>query len=547
MPWNDPVLPAIQVPPDLKSLQFRLGSARYSLLPNQYIFAAAQEEFIGYISGVGGGKTRIGSIKASLLSMTPNNRGLVGRFALPDLEETAQRDLLDFLHEAELLKEAPNAKTKRALVHCVDPATGKNLGYTSEIGFQHLDDPDHLRGRHLGWFWIDEGSELRSIKAWTVLVGRLRLPTFKGMYKGMVTGNPRGRNWIYDFFFNDELLKVMTCGGRPGHHVPTCLDKDNIKCNRRLRLKRRAVHSRSYDNYFLPTDYIENMVASYTDEQRRREVEAEFDVFEGQVFKEFNHQIHVIPPHREWVNGRPPKEWRRVLACDVGGSSPWAFIWCAVDPWGNLIFYDEIAQTTSDGDILAELALPKMVDENGKPYEFQAKVIDYENRVAGTVLEKRGIRFTNARKMNKSGDGGSVSLLSSYLHPNHKHTFPAYHKEAGKIGSPRAFFVQQDYAHNVGVPTLIRELPQQQWDQQARTDSFKDVMDRNIRHDSVDCALYIVREMPHPATLPVNTFAANTKNLSKIAELYYYDVQRQKEKEIQQAARSPYRLSRMVH
>ena len=546
MPWNDPVLPAIHVPEDLKSLQFRLGSARYSLLPNQYIFSAAQEEFVGYISGVGGGKTRIGAIKAALLSMHPNNRGLVGRFALPDLEDTAQRDLLDFLREAELLKEAPNAKTKTAIVHCVDIHTGKNLGYTSEITFQHLDDPDHLRGRHLGWFWIDEGSELRSIKAWTVLVGRLRLPTFKGMYKGLVTGNPRGRNWIYDFFFNDELLKVMTCGGRPGHHVPTCLDKDNLKCNRRLRMKRRAVHSRSYDNYFLPPDYIENMVASYTDEQRRREVEAEFDVFEGQVFKEFHHPIHVIPPHRDWANGRPPKEWKRLLACDVGGSSPWAFEWVAVDPWGNLIFYDEIYKKTSNVDELAEEALPKM-SEGGSPYDFQAKVIDYENKIAAADLEKRGIRFTNARKMNKSGDGGSVSRLSSYLHPNPKHAFPAYHPLAGQMCSPRAFFVQQDYERNVGCPNLIRELPQQQWDQQLQSDQFKDVMDRNIPNHATDCALYISREMPHPASLPVNPYAATVTNVSKMAEMYWYDLKRQQEKESQSKPRTPYRISRMVH
>ena len=546
MPWNDPVLPAINVPHDLRSLQFRLGSARYSLLPNQYIFSAAQEEFVGYISGVGGGKTRIGSIKSALLSMHPNNRGLVGRFALPDLEDTAQRDLLDFLKEAELLKEAPNAKSKTAIVHCVDPITGRNLGYTSEIGFQHLDDPDHLRGRHLGWFWIDEGSELRSIKAWTVLVGRLRLPTFRGMYKGMVTGNPRGRNWIYDFFFNDELLKIMTCGGRPGHHVPTCLDKDNIRCNRRLRLKRRAVHSRSYDNYYLPPDYIENMVASYTDEQRRREVEAEFDVFEGQVFKEFNHEIHVVPPHSEWTNGRPPKEWKRLLAVDVGGSSPWAFEWVAVDPWGNLIFYDEISKTTSNVDELAEEALPKM-GENGAPYDFQAKVIDYENKIAAADMEKRGIRFTNARKMNKSGDGGSVSRLSSYLHPNHKHAYPPYHPLAGQMGSPRAFFVSKDYERNVGCPNLIRELPQQQWDQQLQSDQFKDVMDRNIRHDAVDCALYITREMPHPATLPVNPYAATVTNVSKMAEMYYYDVKRQQEKESETRPRQPYRISHVVH
>lgn len=304
MIWADPLLPEIKVPPELlfketNTIQYRLGSARYQLLPKQYQFLHAQEEFIGFISGIGGGKTRVGSIRAALHSMTPENRGLVGRLAGTDLEDTAQRDLLDFLRDAELLKEAPNARNNRALVHCVDVKTGRNLGQHSEISFQHLDDPEHLRGRHLGWIWIDEGSEVKQ-KAWINLIGRLRLPQARGMYTAFVTGNPQGHNWIYDFFFNAELLQTMTCGGKPGTHVSgRCIDFDDEKCNLRMRLKRRAIHCTSFDNYFLPRETLDMQVASFSEEARKRDLEASFDVFEGQIFKEFSHLLHTIRPSTE--------------------------------------------------------------------------------------------------------------------------------------------------------------------------------------------------------------------------------------------------------
>src|SRR6267142_97004 len=237
MIYRDPLIPRIYSPEDLKTHQYRLGSARYQLLPKQYEALACQEEFLAFISGYGGGKTRVGAIKSTLLSMSPNNRGLIGMDAATDLEETAMRDTLDFLYEAELLVTPPNARTRKAIIRCIDPTTQQNLGYTSEITFAHLDDPKHVRGRHLGWFWMDEGSKCKR-EAWQNLIGRLRLPAFKERYCGFVTGNPEGRNWIYDFFFNDEILTSMTCGRS------NCRLTDEA-CNKAMRLKRRAIHCTS--------------------------------------------------------------------------------------------------------------------------------------------------------------------------------------------------------------------------------------------------------------------------------------------------------------
>src|SRR5258708_1813773 len=107
--------------------------------------------------------------------------------------------------------------------------------------------------------------------------------------------------------------------------------------------------------------------------------------------------------YSKWPFGLPPRDWVRILGVDVGGSSPWAWMWAAIDPWNNLIFYDEIYKTTDQAPRLVEEARPKMKDpETGEEYHFKAKVIDYANKVAAADLERHGIRMTNARKMDKA-------------------------------------------------------------------------------------------------------------------------------------------------
>ena len=285
--WKDPLLPKIDIPADLKKQWFQLGSAKFQLLPHQYEFLAAKEEEVCSMGGYGSAKTFGGVLKVAHLAMFPNNRGIVGRFAATDLEETTQRDLLDFLHSAELLHTAPNQKTKKALVHCVDPVTQRNLGYQSEISFQHMDDPKHLRGRHIGYYWIDEASEVHP-DAKKNLDGRTRWKVFAGRYQKLFTGNPEGHNYLYHRYFNEEEIKKIICG-----HPECTLSHE--QCNIKQRLKRRGIHARTFDNYFLPQDYIEGMLSSYTPMERQRYMDGSFDIFEGAAFREFDRDLHILP------------------------------------------------------------------------------------------------------------------------------------------------------------------------------------------------------------------------------------------------------------
>ncbi len=285
--WKDPLLPVIQIPLDLKSKWYQLGSKKYQLLPHQFEFLAAKESEVCSVGGYGSAKTFGGVLKVSHLAMFPNNRGIVGRFASTDLEETTQRDLLDFLHEAQLLERAPNQHNKTAIVRCVDPVTQKSLGYTSEISFQHMDDPRHLRGRHIGYYWIDEASEVHP-DAKKNLDGRTRLKIFEGRYQKLLTGNPEGHNYLYNRYFNEEEILKAVCGH------PQC-KLSSTECNvQHVRLKRRGIHAKTYDNYFLPPDYIEDMLSSYSPTERQRYLEGSFSVFEGAAFREFDPDIHIL-------------------------------------------------------------------------------------------------------------------------------------------------------------------------------------------------------------------------------------------------------------
>ena len=228
----------------------------------------------------------------------------------------------------------------------------------------------------------------------------------------------------------------------------------------------------------------------------------------------------IWTPPREWINGRPPRDWKRVMACDVGGATHWAFEIAAQDPWGNVVFYDELS-AIAEMDWLAEKLKPKLLDEHGEPYYWIAKVIDYENKLAAEDFRRRGVIFTNAQKMGKAS---SINRLSAYLSTNPKHHFPEWHPRAGQPNAPRLYVTS-------GCPVLIHEIPQQRWKEEVGSDGrLKNEADRSVRHDCWDACIYIVRELPDPATLPAIPAPDARHPLSKQSECYY-EMVRMKERE----------------
>ena len=88
------------------------------------------------------------------------------------------------------------------------------LANGTEMFFRSADNPDRLRGPNLGWFWMDEGGQLKNAEAWQVMIGRLRLQPGRGW----VTTTPAGYNWLYDAFVRSK---------HPGAEVFTAPTRSN--------------------------------------------------------------------------------------------------------------------------------------------------------------------------------------------------------------------------------------------------------------------------------------------------------------------------------
>lgn len=234
-----------------------------------------------------------------------------------------------------------------------------------------------------------------------------------------------------------------------------------------------------------------------------------------------------------WNGFTPPASWKRVLSMDVGGATNNALEWGAICPdTHTLVIYDEIVKTTTDIRLLATMAKPKMSDpETGIDYDFLFRVGDYENRVALDDMGRHGIKFNNAVKHDKRL---SVQRMSGYLHPNPLRPFPMWHPRAGQLGAPLCFVTPN-------CRVLIKEIPLQKWKgADEGVSSMKDEMDRSVRHDTVDCLLYICRLLPAPATIPVPKAPAKVDNRSSMDKMYWADVKRREAAKAEHPSRKRY-------
>lgn len=494
MGFRDPILPVLQTPSAefLKQNPVMFGKYAAEMTPHQWELTFAPEQFPAIKGSVRSGKTYAAIYRALRHTLwIPGNRGLIGRQFHSDLKDTAQRDFMDIADATGLVK---YKNDRNVVMYCVDPATNDldPMRRTSEVLFRHLDKPNHLKSLGLGWFWIEEASEVRP-QAFYRLMDRLTHPPAKGRTSGWITTNPEGRNWIWRHWYSIEDLQSLSDEARK---------------------QRRGITNITRDNPHITAEYIQTLINNAPAEWVKRYIDGDDDVFEGQIFKEFDPELHVLKGEvlekcGGFERGEPPKEWSRYLGIDVGGSNPWAFEFAAVDAWGNVVFYDEVwGPEVRVGNFKSRLA-PRFKDR-----KFAKQVIDYENLTAKDEINNLGIsglRVTNAKKRNKID---ALNKMARYLHPNPTRPFPEWHPRKGEMGSPAIFFTSK-------VKHLADEIPQQKWRQSLETTSGSGELDPTVPHDSVDSSLYLLRERPEPIELlPPPSFTASLE-LSPTSMLFY--------------------------
>lgn len=425
----------------------------HKMLPKQRQFFDASmnpsgPKYVAFISGVGGGKTITGCVTILAQAVMYPSTYLIARQHYPQLKDTTYRTFKQICPPELILEDR--------IADMLIRIKGVN-GKTSTILFRPLEDWDKLRSLNLGGFFIDEASEV-SEEAFMLLQGRLR--DSGGLRKGICISNPNGHDWLYRWFFKQDFFK----------------NEDEKK-------KYYLIRGTSLENTFLPSDYIETMLNSWSDIRIQREVMGSFDTFEGAVYDEFRRDIHVIEPFEI------PETWTRVIGMDAGYRNPAAGVFAAVDNDGTIYIYDEYyVKEKLVKEIVNDYLVPKVkkdnisalyIDPATKQTRGQTGISEYS-----TYYEyiPKNLALLLANNQVEAG----IDRVKSYL------------KIDPKTNKPRMYIFKT-------CVNLIEELVQYRWEPLGPGQAgFKNDKEAPRKHNdhAVDALRYLVMSRPDPAKMP---------------------------------------------
>lgn len=412
-------------------------------------------KYIAYISGLGGGKTLIGSIAMFLMAVKYPGDYMLCRQNLTDLKITTWKTLKEIL-PPELIIEENKSETYFKI---------RASGGESYLYGRGLEDFDKIKSTNLSGWLIDECDQV-SEEAFTMLMGRLR---GGGLRKGIVVSNPAGHNWTYRWWVKKDHIR-----------------DENIKKMFYL------IRGSSLENKHLPDGYIESMLQTWSKEKIEREIMGSFDAFEGAVYDEFRRDIHVIKGFRI------PEDWPRFIGIDHGFRNPAAWVWGAIGSDGEVYIYKEFYKS---GWLINEIINGKKNATTGNPIEpgimHLIKQDKYPNRA-----------FIDPSTKARRGTTGESDFDEYYrLLPD---TFPlytaqndvqlgidrvkSYFKINPKTGKPNLYIFDS-------CVNLIEEITQYRWEElKPQQEGRKGEPERpkKVNDHAVDALRYIIVTLPEP-------------------------------------------------
>lgn len=276
-------------------------------LPKQGEFLRNCDEvtYSGYIGGFGSGKTHILVLQSLRCCMQPS-RGCIGAPTYRMLEDTTQLKFFEL---------CPSS-----WIRCFHKSRNMvTLMNGSTILFRSMDNPGRLAGLELDWFGIDEAGLVKE-DTYKMLVGRMRR---KGLRKGFIVGNPSGlTHWTYDYFVKLSLKEPKLF---------------------------RLVQAPTYDNTFLPREYITDMEVSFGKDTYyfKQYVLGQFVAFEGAFWPNFDARPfprgHVMKRADAKSFSQKPGGVHYGRVFDFGFEHPFAALWYMTDG-RSMVFFDEYVQ-----------------------------------------------------------------------------------------------------------------------------------------------------------------------------------------------------------
>lgn len=290
--------------------------ASYEPHPHQASFHKDPAKYRAMVTGVGAGKTRMGVEEViKWTQLYPGSLGVIGRLTAKSLRETTQRRFFEVCPPS-LIEEFN--KSEGHIWIRTNEVNEAGEPIFSEILFVHLDDPGVFGSLDISYFWIDEAHEPDGAEVpeqtFQILTARLRHPV--GPHRGIITSNSGGKDWVWKWFFSPTSPEEYSGS--------TASSQANAK--------------------FLPPGYVDELRKNNPATWVSRFLDASFDAFEGQVYTDFDEDLHVYNPNYQQIS----EFWEHGVGFDFGVSAPTCAIYGCTDQDDDIWIYDEIYEANAD-------------------------------------------------------------------------------------------------------------------------------------------------------------------------------------------------------
>lgn len=378
-------------------------------------------KYRGFCGGWGNGKTSFGCAETfTRLHEYPGTRAIVARKTRPELKSTTW----DMLVNGD--PGTPGAWTgiPKETIASINKAdmiiTFRNK---SVIYGLPLDDPAKIENYNLGFFWVDQAEEIEE-DIFLKFHGRLRQRI--GPREGVLTFNPNGHNWLWHRFINPA---------RP------------LRWNKFYK----CIEATTFDNVNLPDDYLEQF-EGLPEAWIQRYIHGSHEVFVGQIFTDWNPEIHVIQPFRL------PMHWERWFCMDPGIRHEAAASWMARDPLDNWYYYREHLEPNQDVAWWSKKIIAmEAEDDFGGPHEsIHRRLIGPESQQRSQTDGKTVLDIFNENgiypEVADRSPAARISRITELLRPKGGHRNPF----TGATPGPRLYVFDT-------CDKMKRYLPQYRW------------------------------------------------------------------------------------
>lgn len=412
--------------------------------PKQGEFHGLTAKYRGFCGGWGNGKTSGGCAEFFFrLIEFPGTNSIIARKTRPELRTTTW----DMLVNGDTSQPTGWHGIPKEVVKIYNKSDLYIELYNgSKIHGLQLDDPKKLENYNLGLGMIDQAEEVEEEMV-IKFYGRLR--QHNSPRELILLFNPDGHNHLWRRFIDPDR--------KPG-----------------LKARWKCIEATPFDNPNLPADFMDQFEDLPT-HWYQRYVLGSHDVFVGQIFVDYNPDIHVIEPFHI------PRDWERWCSIDPGIRNEGAVSWVARDYEDNRYYYREIVEAGHDVPWWAEqiTEAEQRQDWGGPDEEITWRGIDRASKQraqhdGGTVFDSYIEEGIDDLELADRDPIARISRISSSLRGRAGHYRPEWaiarddtSEDGGEHGEPDRLFEVYGRAPKLYIfsdcTKLIEYLPQYRW------------------------------------------------------------------------------------